>query len=69
MEVDEPVAAAQLAVQSDDASCRVCFEKTRELCLQPCNHVVVCEQCWARQRGRQCPVCRVFVHSSVRVYM
>ena len=29
----------------DDGMCIVCYERERETFLEPCNHIVVCEQC------------------------
>ena len=49
---------------SDDLTCRVCFANPREICLKPCNHVVLCKPCLQKtmttpQLRLECPVCRV----------
>ena len=48
---------------SDDLTCRVCFANPREICLKPCNHVVVCKTCLLKmvttpQNRLECPICR-----------
>ena len=48
---------------SDDLTCRVCFANPREICLKPCNHVVVCKTCLLKMvttphHRLECPICR-----------
>ncbi|CAL1156549.1 unnamed protein product [Cladocopium goreaui] len=42
------------------STCPVCFENGPVVALTPCGHVV-CKQCQAAQRFRQCPMCRQVV--------
>ena len=48
---------------SDDLTCRVCFANPREICLKPCNHVVLCKPCLHKTMTTprlrlECPICR-----------
>ena len=55
----------------DTHSCRVCFDKPREVCLHPCHHIAVCDTCFRgiRQLGQGCPVCRAPFTHATRVYL
>ena len=47
--------------------CTICMDRTRQVALQPCFHLVACEQCSARLM--RCPICLCVIHGrfSVRV--
>ena len=56
----------------DEISCRVCFIRPRQICLKPCKHVVLCEQCFTHptiRNRRACPVCRTPWQSFDRVHL
>ena len=44
--------------QGTSSRCPVCLENRPVVVLMPCGHVV-CQQCQASHRFRQCPMCRV----------
>jgi len=56
MEVDECWARVQ---------CTVCLDAERCMALQPCFHLVACQQCV--QRLQSCPICRATVEGHLRV--
>eukprot|EP00397_Hematodinium_sp_SG-2012_P006833 GEMP01006869.1.p1 GENE.GEMP01006869.1~~GEMP01006869.1.p1 ORF type:complete len:517 (+),score=52.57 GEMP01006869.1:287-1837(+) len=50
---------------SELEECIICFDKTRTVILEPCQHLVACTECSARlvekQSNPSCPLCRVSV--------
>jgi E3 ubiquitin-protein ligase XIAP/baculoviral IAP repeat-containing protein 2/3 len=58
---------SEFVVVGEDAwtRCVVCFERSREVVLRPCNHACVCVDC-RRKLGR-CPICRNRIESSIRL--
>lgn len=48
--------------------CVVCFENPREVLLEPCNHVSLCENC-AEKVGSSCPICRQYITRKRAVYL
>ena len=56
----------------DTHSCRVCFEKPREICLHPCHHVALCSACLRgvqQHGGNVCPICRGYIAGTTRVFL
>jgi len=46
--------------------CVVCLEKEKDVLLQPCNHVCVCNDCVRKLES--CPMCRTHVTSHTKVF-
>lgn len=46
--------------------CCVCYARERDHVFQPCFHMCVCGTC--AERLMHCPLCRIEVHSTHRVY-
>ena len=56
----------------DEASCVVCLNEKKEICLVPCGHVCVCSFCAEvlfSQAERLCPVCRCIIEAKCKVYL
>jgi hypothetical protein len=51
--------------QGTSSRCPVCLENRPVVVLMPCGHVV-CQQCQASHRFRQCPMCRVDVTGATK---
>ena len=51
----------------DEASCVVCLNEKKEICLVPCGHVCVCSCC--SQSLFLCPVCRCMIEAKCKVYL
>lgn len=47
------------------AKCIICFDRARAVALQPCFHLVICEEC--KESLGSCPVCRVRVHGYLKI--
>ncbi|XP_014782031.2 E3 ubiquitin-protein ligase MIB1 [Octopus bimaculoides] len=43
--------------------CRYCQEKIATVTLQPCGHVVLCENCCSEMTFKKCPMCRQYTLS------
>lgn len=48
--------------------CCVCLSDTKNILLQPCNHLCVCESCKPNV-GEECPICRTIIQSTIKVYL
>ena len=53
----------RMVMRSSKPRYRVCFANPREICLKPCNHVVVCKTCLLKMvttphHRLECPICR-----------
>ncbi|KAI8929398.1 hypothetical protein BC831DRAFT_444275 [Entophlyctis helioformis] len=51
--------------------CVVCAARKRDIILQPCNHLCLCEECKVRMGHEslgKCPVCSRTVESSVKIF-
>lgn len=53
------------------AECVVCMSESRNMVLFPCRHMCLCEGCCSRVLSdrRQCPLCRMEVTDTVKVYL
>lgn len=52
--------------------CKVCFVNDITICVMPCNHVVLCDECLTKLNQHDCnscPVCRVEIKDTLRVYL
>lgn len=45
--------------------CMVCLERSRCILLEPCSHLVCCEEC----KDLRCPLCRAVVKEAVKVHI
>jgi hypothetical protein len=50
----------------DDDECKICMEESRTHVLNPCGHWCLCGECSAKVK--ECPICRVKIVSSIRVF-
>jgi hypothetical protein len=52
---------------SDLEHCIICFENPRDIILEPCQHVVVCNDCCTqlveKRSSPTCPLCRRYIRS------
>jgi hypothetical protein len=58
---------AQMQEDADDqGKCPLCIENELNILIEPCKHLVCCEEC--SRKIQQCPICRGPVASMVRVF-
>ena len=67
---DAEAAMAELKTIRENAMCCLCLSEPKTHLLLPCGHKCVCEDCvpLLSAPGATCPLCRVGVASTVRVY-
>ena len=67
---DAEAAMAELKTIRENAMCCLCLSEPKTHLLLPCGHKCVCEDCvpLLSAPGAICPLCRVGVASTVRVY-
>ena len=57
----------------EDSMCVVCYSNRKSILMRPCNHACVCPDCAdAYMNGtipRQCPLCRVYIERTERIYI
>lgn len=63
-EVVTPIAAPEIA---EHKLCTVCLENEKNILLEPCNHVCLCENC-AAQIDKLCPICRAEFTTQKKIY-
>lgn len=51
---------------ADSRKCKVCFERTHNIVLLPCAHLVLCEIC--ADVLTKCPLCTVTIQNRVKVF-
>lgn len=59
-------------VNNDNSKCVVCIENNKEILLEQCNHLCLCNGCAAliiKGSNIQCPMCRVFNTSWKKIYV
>ena len=73
--VDATEAAASEAKpgggENNESRCIFCMEKKPNVVCIPCGHVCMCEEDCKRfdaQSDRRCPICRVHVEQTMRIY-
>lgn len=54
--------------RNDEQLCVACLSERKNVVLQPCNHLTMCENCF-QQCSSVCPQCRTPVRSHLVVYM
>ncbi|CDG72862.1 Inhibitor of apoptosis 3 iap-3 [Spodoptera exigua multiple nucleopolyhedrovirus] len=50
----------------DDALCKICFDRRRNMCFVPCGHVIACEKCSCSIE--KCPLCRSKFSHAQKLY-
>jgi len=66
-----PSAPPPEVTSANEMECIVCMEDTRTTVMQPCGHLCLCSSCAGQiMRGTRptCPVCRVVVDDTIRVF-
>lgn len=56
-----------VVVDNDDALCKICFERRKNICFMPCRHVSTCFMC--AQKCRRCCICRAPVQQKIKVFL
>lgn len=51
----------------DDVTCKICFEREREVCFLPCRHVSTCWEC--ANKCKVCCICREKIKNKLEVYL
>ena len=57
--------------ENNESRCIFCMEKKPNVVCIPCGHVCMCEEDCKRfdaQSDRRCPICRVHVEQTMRIY-
>ena len=57
----------QAAELLEEGICKICYDAPIECVLVPCLHQVVCRGC-REQLDERCPICRVQIHKTGKVY-
>lgn len=50
----------------EETQCKICFSSGANMLLQPCNHLISCENC--TKRLKNCPVCRKPIMGVTKLY-
>merc|ERR1711879_212575 len=50
----------------DDEECVICLTEPKDTTIMPCNHFVVCHECFGKIEA--CPVCRCKIDAFLRFY-
>ena len=60
--------ASTASPEENRVTCIICLENSRQVMLEPCNHVSLCITC-AAQNGNRCPVCRTEILRVRRIFL
>lgn len=58
----------------EEAACVVCKDQDRNIVLQPCSHLCICQDCseaktaWGAHLLVECPLCRIQITQRQRIY-
>jgi len=44
--------------EKEARECVICFVNPKNVLLQPCMHMAICQQCYETDKTRPCPICR-----------
>ncbi|XP_067628305.1 E3 ubiquitin-protein ligase MYLIP isoform X2 [Eurosta solidaginis] len=66
-ERDATIARCVEACVSEAMTCKICMDREIDTMFNPCSHVTSCAECAAR--CIHCPICRVKVTSTTRIYL
>jgi len=64
--------ANQLTKLRENVNCCICHDRVKNILLQPCNHLSVCEQCLEEvllHDEKVCPLCREKIEEHVKVFL
>ena len=53
-------------------TCKICFDNTINMILEPCGHTAICSNCYTGMRmynNRKCPICNKLITSSKKIYL
>jgi rubrerythrin len=53
-------------------TCKICFDNTINMILEPCGHTAICSNCYTSMRmynNRKCPICNKLITSSKKIYL
>jgi hypothetical protein len=59
---------AKTQSQLDKYKCVICLAEEKTCLLEPCSHLVCCENCIASIQGTSCPICRTRCDYYLKVY-
>jgi len=59
----------ELQQATKNTECVVCMDGTRNMTLQPCNHLCLCEGCAAEKDIPTCPICRTRIEGKIRIFL
>ena len=51
-----------------DKTCVVCLINKNNYCIVPCGHQCICYKCSKHSSLKDCPICRVKIEKTIRVY-
>ena len=60
--------ASKRAKAEEDEKCKVCMDAKLDAVFVPCGHMFSCMDCARKLTARGCPVCRINVSVTVRVF-
>lgn len=49
-------------------ACIICMDRTRDMMIEPCSHLMLCFQCIGSIRDYKCPICKTEISGLRRVY-
>jgi predicted RNase H-like nuclease (RuvC/YqgF family) len=49
--------------------CSICMTNTKNICLEPCNHLCICEKCILDYKLEHCPICRHTISKTKKIYL
>lgn len=51
----------------DDDMCQICCDNQINIVLQPCNHMIICNEC-SQSLDNTCPLCRAVVTNRLKIF-
>lgn len=69
--LDDSIKNTELAIQERDdikekITCRICFDKIKNIVIEPCCHFVSCKEC--SENLETCPICRCNIDSRLILF-
>lgn len=62
------IAKLNAALKSvDDDMCQICCDNQINMVLQPCNHMIICDEC-SNSLDNTCPLCRTVVTNRLKIF-
>ena len=56
----------------EEHACIICWDRNRQILLQPCNHLCYCQECMDSlepEKLNRCPICRSKVKKTCQIYL